>query len=181
MKSIKLLTLLTLGALLVTFGSCDKAKSLADVTFDATLSTTINARSNGETRDVNYVFNGNDIIDPASDENIKKYWDNITEWTGKDIVVKVKTIDEPANLYSGHLLIMDSKTEEVLFTADAEDMPIESGTTIIQVTNADWTKLIAALNAQHKFYVEVAGALDKPLINITFEIELSASVTANPL
>ena len=181
MKSIKLITLLAFGALLVTFGSCDKAKSLADVTFDATLSTNVNAQSNGETRDVTYAFNGSDIIDPASDENINKYWDNITEWAGKDIVVKVKTIDEPANLYSGHLLIMDNETEEVLYTADAEDMSIEPGTTIIHVTNADWTKLIAALNAQHKFYVEVAGALDKPLINITFEIELNTSVTANPL
>jgi len=181
MKNLKLLMLIVFGALLVTFASCDKAKDLANITFDATLSTDISAQSNGETREGVFSFSGNEVIDPATDENIEKYWDNIVEWVGKDIFVEVKSIDEPANLTNGHLLIRDNTTEEVLYTADADNMLLESGTKILHVTNADWAKLISALNAKHKFYVEVAGDLDKSLINITFKVVLNTEVTANPL
>jgi hypothetical protein len=181
MKNLKLLTVITFGAILVTFASCDKVTDLADVTFDATLSTTIDATSASETRDIVYPFSGSEIINPTDDDNIDKYWDNIEEWVGKDIVVKVDFIDENANLTNGHLLIMDHSTEEAVYQADAANMLLEPDAEIIHVTNADWSKLITALEAKHQLYVEVSGALDKPSIKITFKVELETEITASAL
>jgi len=181
MKNLKLLTTIAFGALLITFASCDKVKDLADVTFDATLSTNIDATSEGETRETLYPFSGSKVISPTDEENIEKYWDNIKEWVGKNIVVKVEFIDQYANLTDGHLIIKDQTTDEVLYTADADNMLLKPDAEIIHVTTADWTKLIAAMEAKHDLFVTVDGNLDKPSILITFKVELEVSITASAL
>ncbi len=181
MKNLKLLAFIVFGAIAVTFTACDKATSLADVTFDATLSTTMDAASASETRAADFAFSGSSVIDPTSDDNIKKYWDNIKNWNIQKITLKVQTINPDANLTEGHLTVKDNDTQAVLYTADANALALTAGTTILEVTDGDWANIVSALNAQHSLLVAVDGAVDQPDVAITFGVVIDLKVTANPL
>ena len=182
MNKLKFLSVIIFGALLVTLSSCDKVNDLADVTFDASLSTDISATSAGETRaDTTYAFGGSAIIDPTSDENINKYWDNLKSWNIQKVILKVKTISQNATMTEGHLVVKDNNTEDILFTADATDFPLTAGTVIMEVTSGDWAGTEAALMAQHSLFVSLDGALDQPGVEVTFEFVVDSKITANPL
>ncbi len=181
MKNLKLLILIVLGTIAVTFTACDTANDLADITFDATFNSTIDVTSASETRAVNYAFSGSSIIDPTSDDNIKKYWDNIKNWNIQKITLKVKSIDPEANLTEGHLSVKDNDTQAVLYTADANELTLTTGTVILEVTDGDWASIVSALSAQHSLLVAVDGAVDQPDVAITFETIIELKVTANPL
>ena len=181
MRNLKILSLIAFSALLVTFVSCDKVKSVADVTFDATLNSSIDATSSSETRAVSYTFSGSSVIDPTSDANINKYWDNIKNWDIQKITLKVKTIAQDANLTEGHLSVKDNSSQDVLYTADASNLPLTAGTTILEVTDGDWASIVSALSAKHSLLVSVDGAIDQPNVAITFEVIIDLKVTANPL
>jgi hypothetical protein len=181
MKKLGLLSLIAFSIVLLTFTSCDKAEELADITFDATLSTDINATSVSETRGDSYSFSGSAIVDPTSDPDIKEYWDNIKNFEVKKITVKVKEIAEETNLLEGHLLVNDNNTQEELYTAAAEALPLTPGTVILTVTEGDWGKITNALNNKHALFTAVEGAIDKPGIDIKFEVIIDLKVTANPL
>lgn len=181
MNKLKFLSIAVFGILLLTFSSCDKVNNLADVTFDATLSSDINATSDGVTRDNNYAFNGSVVIDPTSDENINKYWDNLKNWNIQKVTLKIKTISQEAILVEGHLVVKDNNTQDVLFTADASNFELTNGTTILEVTSGDWSSVESALLAQHSLFVSIAGALDQPNVDITYEIIIESKITANPL
>ncbi len=181
MKNLKLLSLVAFGFLLITFTSCDKATDLADVTFDATLSANIDATSASEARADSYSFSGSAVIDPTSDETIKEYWDNIKNWDIKKITVKVKSIEHEVNLLQGNLVVNDNNTQEELYTAAAQALPLTPGTVVLTVTDGDWSKITNALNSQHALLAMINGAIDQPDIDITFEVIIELRVTANPL
>ena len=181
MKTLKLLTFLALGTLLFNFSACDSAKDLADITFDASMDANIDAVSASETRAIGYTFSGSAIIDPTSDENIKKYWDNIKEWNIQKITVKVLEIEEDAELLQGSLVVKDNNNQALLYTAEAESLPLTPGTMIMEITDGDWSQITGALNQQHALLASVEGALDKPDIHITLLITIYVRVTANPL
>ena len=181
MRNIKFLSLIAFGALLLTFTSCDKVKSVADVTFDASLNSSIDATSASETRAVNYTFSGSSVIDPTSDDDINKYWDNIKNWDIQKITLKVNSITQDANLVEGHLSVKDNSSQDVLYTADASNLPLTAGTTIFEITDGDWTSIVNALSAKHPLLVSFDGAIDQPNVAITFGVIIDLKITANPL
>ncbi|RLD91680.1 MAG: hypothetical protein DRJ09_00285 [Bacteroidetes bacterium] len=182
MNKFKFLSVIIIGALLVTFSSCDKVTDLADITFDTSLSSNISATSAGETRaDTTYAFSGSAIVDPTSDSTINKYWDNLKSWNIQKVTLKVKTISQDATMTEGHLIVKDNNTEDVLFTADATGFPLTAGTVIMEVTSGDWVGTEAALMAQHSLFISIDGALDQPNVDVTFTVVVDSKVTANPL
>ena len=181
MNKLKFLSVFVFGALLVAFSSCDKVTGLADVTFDASLSSNINVTSAGETRADSYAFGDSAIINPAADTNINKYWDNLKNWSIQKVTLKVKTISQDATMTEGHLVVKDNNTGDVLFTVNATDFPLTTGTIIMEATSGDWASTEAALIAQHSLLVSIDGALDQPNVEVTFEVIFDSKITANPL
>lgn len=181
MRNLKILSLIAFGALLVTFASCDKVKSVADVTFDASLNSNIDATSSSETRAAGFTFSGSSVIDPTSDDNINKYWDNIKNWDIQKITLKVNSIEQDANLTDGHLSVKDNSSQDVIYSADVPNLPLTAGTTILEITDGDWANIVSALSAQHSLLVAVDGTIDQPNDAITFEVIIDLKVTANPL
>ncbi len=181
MNKLKLLTVIVFGALLVTFSSCDKVSSLGNVTFDASLSSDISATSAGETRTSDYAFSGSAVIDPSSDENINKYWDNLVSWSIQKVTLKIKSISQDATLTEGHLVVKDNNTQDTLFTANATNFPLTVGTTILEVTEGKWAGVESALMAQHSLFASIDGSLDQPNVDVTFNIILDSKITASPL
>ncbi len=170
------------------FSNCEKIKDLTDVDFDASLKADIQATSvAGEymnllkVSEAYYPFSGSAVIDPTSNSDIKKYWKKIRKWEVKKITVRIKSISEPTNLIKGDLTISDESTESILLQKHVEDMPLSNGTTVLTLTGSDWSKIIKALDSKHSLMVEVSGALDKPSVNVTFQVILDLKVTANPL
>jgi hypothetical protein len=181
MNKLKFLSVIIFGALLVTFSSCDKVTDLADVTFDASLSSDITATSAGETRADSYAFEGSAVIDPTSDANINKYWDNLKAWSIQKVTLKVKTISQDATMEEGNLVVTDNNTQDTLFIANATGFPLTAGTTILEVTSGDWAGTEAALMAQHSLFVAIDGTLDQPGVEVTFEVVVDSKVTASPI
>ena len=169
------------------FFNCEKIKDLTDVDFDASLKADVSALSSAAVSpelkniEATYQFSGSAIIDPTSNSDIKKYWKKIRKWEVKKITVRIKNISEPTQLVHGKLTISDSSTETILLEKDATNMPLSNGTVVLTLTGSDWSKIIKALDSKHSLLVKVSGALDKPSVNVTFQVILDLKVTANPL
>ena len=182
MKTVKLFSLIAFILTLTTFTSCDKIKSVADVKFDAEVSADMETTSASETlKGSSYFFEGSATIDPTSDNDINKYYDLIKDWEIKKIVVSVQSIDEPTLLENAELFLVDNDEQQNLYSATLSNVELQEGTKILEVSDADWTEIVNALNAKHKILASLSGSVDKPSINIVFRITIFVKVTANPL
>ncbi len=183
MRTLRTLSLVVFALTLMTFTSCDKIKSIADVKFEAEMSADIDATSASETLKATglYAFSGSEVIDPTEDDDINEYWDMIKEWNIQKIIVTIKSIDEPAQLDHASLLLKDDNTGAELYSVEVHNLALQNGTKILEVTEADWTKLVNTLNSKHKIYAAIEGSIDKPSVHIIFRVKIYTKVTANPL
>lgn len=177
----KLITPLLSLLLIITLGSCDKVKELADVDFDANLETpnmTITPTM-GKTLGSGYEFIVSNKINPLGNSDINKYLDKIKEWDINAIEVMVVSVSETDTyLKSGTKLEMKSSNHTATTTFDT-DTPIFAGY-VYKVPTSVHSKVEQILNDKEEFDVSFMGGLNNNA-TVIMKVKIDVTITANPL
>ena len=171
-----------LSILFLSLGSCDKAKDLADVEFDAQLTTpemTIAPSHSKKSGETGYDFSTTETINPLSNADIKEYLDKIQNWDINSVEIIVVSVSKAGtHLTAGTELEMksDSNTSTLKFE---NDTPIEVGTTYDLPTEI-YKGVESILNEKKEFTVSLTGGLNNDAI-VVFKVNIDVTITANPL
>lgn len=172
----------------LSFMSCEKIKDLTDIPIETTLDVDVPATSAlatesslKSTSETVYPFEGSAVIDPTSDSDINKYKKKIRSWEIKKLMTRVKTIQAPATLIKGELIITDEETDDILLKKEVTDLKLTTGAVVMEIMGSDWTKVTDALGELHSLRVNLKGDLDKPGVVILYGVGLNVKVIANPL
>ena len=178
----KLFTPLVALLLVFSLGSCDKAKELFDVDFDATLETenmTISPPLGKDLRTSGYEFLVSNKINPLGNTDIKKYLDKIKNWDINAIEVEVVSISESGTyLKAGTKLEMKSSKHSAM-SIFTEDTPIHAGYKY-KVPSSEHSKVEAILNDKEEFDVTFTGGLNNNA-TVIMKVMIDVTITANPL
>ncbi|GEM_PF-2404270 len=188
MKSKLLSTVVLLSFISLTFMSCEEMKDMTDVSIETTLDVDVPATSAmavksslKSTSEAVYPFEGSAIIDPTSDSDIDKYKKKIRSWEIIKLMNRVKSIETPATLIKGELIITDEETDDVLLNEEVTNLELTTEAVVMEITGSSWTKITDALGDLHSLKVTLKGDVDKPGVVILFGIGLDVKIIANPL
>ena len=178
----KLFTPLLALFILVSLGSCDKIKELADVDFDANLETpnmTISPPLGKNIRTSGYEFLVSNKINPLGNSDIEKYLNKIKKWDINSIEVEVISVSE-SNTYlkAGTKLEMKSSKHSAMSTFE-EDTPIFAGYKY-KVPSSVHSQVEAILNDKEEFDVDFMGGLNNDA-TVIMKVKIDVTITANPL
>jgi len=167
--------------LTISLGSCDKVKELADVDFDANLSTpnmTITPPL-GKVETSGYPFLVTNKINPLSNSDIKKYLNKIKKWDIKMIEVEIiKVSDENTFLKAGTKLEMKGTKNTASMTL-TKDTKIYEGYTF-KVPENVYNSVEKILNEKEEFEVNFEGGLNNNA-TVVMKVNIDVTITANPL
>jgi len=176
----KLLTSLVSLFLIVSLGSCDKVKELADIDFDANFSTpsmTINpsmAKTDG-----GYEFLVTNKINPLGNVDVKKYLSKIKKWKVNSIEIEIIRVSESGTyLTEGTTLEMQGTKHKASVSID-KDTPITAGFKYT-VPSAVYKKVEKILNDKEEFDVKFDGGLNNNA-TVVMKVNIDVTITANPL
>jgi rRNA maturation endonuclease Nob1 len=188
MKRKLLPAVILLSLVSLTFMSCEEILDLTDIPIETTLGTDVQATSAQaagsslkSSSEAVYAFEGTAVIDPTDDAEVEKYWEKIRNWEVQKIHNSIRTISMAATMLQGELIVTDKETEAVLFTKEVQNVSLSGGAEIMNIVDADYKKIISALEAKHSLVVTIRGNLDKPGVMMVFTLGFDVKIIANPL
>ena len=168
--------------LIISLGSCEKIKELADVDFDANLETpnmTITPPSGKTIDSPGYEFIVSNKINPLANTDIKQYLNKIKEWEIHSIEVEIVSVSENNTyLKAGTKLEMKSSKHTATTTFE-EDTPIQEGYTYV-VPSSIHSQVEKILNDKEEFDVTFTGGLNNNA-TVIMKVKIDVTITANPL
>lgn len=175
MKKINYLLALMLLTGLV-FTSCNKVKDLADVTFnasyDADLNVAIPAARNAS-------FETEVTIDPAADEEVQTYLDNIKSFEVQSMTATITSISKDVTLVTADLTVFNSSKTA---TWHMENLPLTVGASIpLDNDNGQWDTVNQIFADKTAFTVKLVGETDEGDVTFTLQVSITTKITANPL
>ncbi len=167
----------------VTFSSCEKIKSLADVKFDSELSGDINVTVPAEGLKSASVagvgFSGDATINPRSDSEIDKYFDKLKSFDVTGAQGTFKNVSKAVKIMSGTISVKSGSTTASWPIADYE---VANGKSItLDNANGQWDKVNKILDSKNTFTVSIEGEASEGGVSFTLTILIKVKVTANPL
>jgi hypothetical protein len=180
MKNVfKLASIILLTSLV--FVSCNKVKSLADVTFDTTFTADLDCVvPPASAREIDGTFSSSAVINPASDPDVAQYLDNII---GYDILSMTGTITS----ISADNVTLSSSTASVYNASNNAswqftDVPLTVGATLnFGNENGQWSTVDQILMTGQEFTVSLEGETNEDDVTFTVQLAIETQVTANPL
>lgn len=162
-------------AVLIGFASCEK--DLLDVKFDAEYTSDFNVEVDSSKGKA--AFMHIDTIDPASDEEVKKYLENIKEWDLQEYSAKFLNLSQDFNLENVYFRIISGEIEAEWFF---ENVSVKEATVIVlEDLNGQFAKVNTIFKKAEPFVVEFSGVTDKSNLTFDTEAKIKAKVTASPL
>lgn len=180
----KLFLLILMAGLFTTlYTGCDKATSALDVDFDANYDTNIKAEVPEAARAV--AFSAMATVDPATDENVKKYGNKIKQVQIQSAMLEIVSVSkQDVGLEWGKVKIYPTGNESdpLNVTWDIAKMPLVVGENItLGNENGQWNNLAEILKQLKVFDVVIEGETDQGMVTIVFKLKIQTKVTANPL
>lgn len=167
----------------IAFTSCDDIKDLADIEFDATLSTdnmTLTPPYEKNSTFEGYDFNVSNKINPSDDTEIKKYLDKIKDWDINSMEIEIISVSEPNTfLTSGTFVEMKSISGTTANLSFTEDTPITAGMKYTIPPSA-FNSVEQILNDKEEFDVTFDGGLNNNA-TVVLRVHIDVTITANPL
>jgi hypothetical protein len=166
------------------FTSCDKLESLADVKFEANMSTDLNVvvpmAPDKSASLTGYQFSESATIDPREDPDIDEYFDKLKRFDVLEVTATVKSVSADPVMISDAEITITSGTETASWPIDL--FRITPGRSL-SLTNDDgqWDKVNNILNEKKEFTAKINGYSDQEEITFTIEVYIKVQVTANPL
>lgn len=188
-------TLLKLSFVLLLIGftntGCEKIKDLADVTFDAdftaTMDATVEPTSLKSGQAMGY-FDEFTTIDPNTNSDFKTYASKIKEIKVEKVIVEVISITGSANnsvvvdwahLHCHQLPSFDENGFFAFFEMNNETLTV--GKTFEFTAAGELGDLETILNTKESFDVYLHGAADPVNATIGFKVYINSKITANAL
>ena len=171
--------------LATSLGSCDKIEELADINFDAELSSPTMTLSPppppiGKTMgDGGYSFNETSTIDPSSDSDIEKYLNNIKNWDIKSITINFIEVTESGTKLDEGTIIGLEGSGIIANLEFPQGLDIHSGY-VYDVPSTFFNKVEDVLNTKKSFIVRVKGGTNN-YAQIKLMVTIDVKITANPL
>ncbi len=170
----------------VSFSSCEKIESIADVKFDASfvgdfLITIQDCEYIGEGRIAGdgCSFSETIYITLRSDPDIDKYYSNLKDFDVLEVTGKVTSITGGPVIINGTLSISAGTTTASWII---ENFKMESGAVFtLDNSNGQWDKLNKILDGKRDFSISIDGTADKENVSFVLRVTVKTRVTANPL
>jgi hypothetical protein len=168
----------------IPFSSCDDVESLADIKFNSKLSADMdvvvpNAVSFKTTQVATVSFSGEEMIDPLSDSNIKKYIDKLKSFDVQEITGTVKRVSKPVTIESGTITISQGSTSA---SWNISNFNVVSGAKItLDSAEGQWATVNKILKSKGKFTAKIMGTVDRDDVNFTISVLIDVKIVANPL
>jgi hypothetical protein len=171
---------LTLLITLIFAPGCEDA---LDVNFNADFVADLNAdviNPGRKSAATVFTFTASDVIDPKSDEDVKKYAEQIKDLKITKVTAEITSITKPVTLVSGKLKVSASgfTTTEWNFTNVALSLgtKLSIGNETGQITNVQ-----SMLKSLKLVTVELSGETDQAPVKFTLKVTYETEITANPL
>ncbi len=188
-------TLLKLSLILLLIGftntGCEKIKDLADVTFDAdftaTMDATVEPTSLKSGQEMGY-FEESRSIDPNTNADFKAYASKIKEIKVEKVIVEVTSITgsdnnsvdvEVVRLVCHQMPTFDEMGFLAVFVRNNETLTV--GKTFEFTTDVELRDLETILNSKEEFNVLLDGRADPVNATIGFKVYINSKITANAL
>jgi len=161
--------------------SCNKVKSLADVTFDTTFTADLDCIVTPvSAREINGTFSSSAVINPASDPAVIEYLDNII---GYEILSMTGTI---TSVSAENVTLLNSTASVYNSSNNANwqftDVPLTVGATLIFGNeNGQWNTVDQILMTGQEFTVSLEGETNEDDVSFTVQLAIETQITANPL
>ena len=168
--------------LVVSLGSCDKIEELADINFDAELSSptmTLSPPLGKTTGDGGYSFDETSTIDPSSDSDIEKYLDKIKNWDIKSITIKFIEVTESGTKLDEGTIIGLEGSGKIANLVFPQGLDIHTDY-VYDVPSEFFNKVEDILNTKKAFIVRVKGGTNN-YAQIKLMVTIDVKITANPL
>lgn len=162
------------------FISCNKVKSLADVTFDTTFTADLDCVvPPAGAREINGTFSASAVINPAADPDVAEYLDNIVSYEILSMTGTITSISKDVNLVSATASVYNtSSTASWSFT----NVPLSVGATLnFSNDNGQWATVDQILMTGQEFTVSLDGQTDEDDVTFTVQLAIETEITANPL
>jgi len=162
-------------ATVIGFTSCEK--SLIDVKFDAEYVSDFEVEVDDTKGKGSFMHL--DTIDPASDEEVKKYLENIKEWNMKEYSAKFLNLTEDFSFDNVYFKIMSGELEaewffENITVTEAYELVLENSNGQFEVVNTIFKKA-------EPFMIEFSGVTDKSNLVFDTKSTIKTEVIASPL
>ncbi len=182
-KSLAVFFMLILTGL--TFQSCEKIKSLADVKFNAELAGDLNITiSQGAQKSAvlsdTYNFSKSVEVNLRSDPEIDKYFDKLKSFDVQSVTCTANSVyGGPVNITNATLVIQSETTSATWYV---KNFTLENGASLtLDNNNNQWDNVNTILNNKENFTISVEGTTDKDNVSFTLHVVIKTRVTANPL
>lgn len=174
---IKISTLLLLITI-IGFTACDK--SALDVNFDADYSANLDIDISPKKNDPGKFYESISL-DPKSDPDVNKYWNNIKNITTNGITFRIEnTSIENFKLLNDTISIENSdKYAEWVF--EKIDVTSDSLSFNLDNNNGQWNTVENIIKDGKEFTIKYTGQADVDEVNFDAIIKINTEITANPL
>lgn len=177
----KKLTHILMAMLVITsFTSCEKIKELADIDFDVTYeSSSIDVTPEATTAKTqgNYKFEAEEIIEFASNEDVKKYLDEIKDFEVESLVLYFENVSESFNVETLKFIMWNTKhSKEFTFLNQ-----LIANNSELEISESDFSEIVSILENLEDFRFKWQGDGCDKNSNFKVKAKLKVKITANPL
>lgn len=154
------------------------SEDLLDVKFDADYKTDLEVKTDNEKAGKG-TFSVLDTIDPSSDEEVKKYYEEIKDWNIKSLKGTFKNVSEDFVLTEGVLKIKAKDFEAKWTLENVTGKNAEK--VVLENLNGQFEQINKILKDKIPFVIDFSGTTNKDNIEYELEMLMKTEVTANPL
>lgn len=178
MKFTKFPMALLIATLII--ASCNTVKDALDVTFDTSFTAPLNIDvPEGTKAGINGTFNESATIDPLTDENVKKYADNLKDFEVTELTGEITSINKDVTLTTMTITVSNA-SKSTSWTVN--NVAISQGTKItFGNDNGEWDTVNNILKDKQEFTVTAQGETDQDGVQFNLNLTIKVRVTANPL
>ena len=170
----------------LSFSSCDKIESLADVEFNATFGGDIMIAiedceqvGDGRVDDLGCSFSESILVNLRSDPDVDKYYSNLKDFDILGVTGEVKSVVRGPVIINGTLSISAGQMKASWII---DNFTVESGARItLDNANGQWDTVNKILDSKKNFTISIDGKSDKSNVSFVIYVEVETKVTANPL
>lgn len=177
--NIKNMAMLMMLAAIV-FSGCKKVEDSLDVTFDTSFYADLDAVvTDGTKASVDGTFLVYETIDPAGDDNVAEYMDEIKSWEVNEVKAEIISTSKDATLTNLNLGVAN---QNYAATWAFQDIAISQGTVVtLDNENGQWDKVNSILGELEVFTITASGTTDEDELEFTIRVTIKSKATANPL
>ena len=159
------------------FSGCKKIEEATEIKFDATYHADLDVNVSEAAR--SFTFMAQELIDPVSDPNVKKYIDKIKAYDILQVDAEVLDISKDVTLVAADLDVYSDANKA---SWHLENLPLTKGAKIsLDNENGQWDTVKKIFEEKTAFTVKLGGETSEGGVSFIIRVTIKTKITANPL